>query len=269
MRVVEARATGWQRVISLLELMRILQAEFLVTWVQRLEELKHQIPDGKVRIKRSWNSTIDEYYKLCSKHGLRVARHFMRDVSMYFNATSTVDGKQVKECISRAQEATYSELEAELFLHIPREKITLFEAKDLFGAGVAAKFPSAMSDVAEAGRCLALDRNPASVFHVMRVAEAGLRVIAKRLQVGYARRSWGDILRDIDDKLNARPPQDPLKTQVGEAYRYLKDIKGLWRDTTMHVGEDFSPERAEYIFASVRAFMQGLEAKGLSEESAA
>jgi hypothetical protein len=57
------------------------------------------------------------------------------------------------------------------------------EESILFDDGVADRvienaFPSARMDFVEAGRCLALGRNNASVYHLMCVAEIGLRALA-------------------------------------------------------------------------------------------
>src|SRR4051794_4802873 len=49
---------------------------------------------------------------------------------------------------------------------------------EIMGAEVKAAFPSAMPDVLEVGNCLAAECNTAAVFHLMRVAEVGLRALA-------------------------------------------------------------------------------------------
>jgi len=61
------------------------------------------------------------------------------------------------------------------------DKEKLYAAKLLFGDDVAKKFPSASVDIEEAGKCLALDRGTATVFHLMRAMEVGLRALAKSL----------------------------------------------------------------------------------------
>ena len=45
----------------------------------------------------------------------------------------------------------------------------------LFSAPAQIAFPSAGMDIVEAGRCLALGRNNAAIYHLMQVAEVGLR----------------------------------------------------------------------------------------------
>lgn len=68
-----------------------------------------------------------------------------------------------------------------------------FDRKNLFGEEVATAFPLAIVNVEEAGKCLALDRATACVFHLMRVMESGLRATAKPLHIPYAP-SWESYL---------------------------------------------------------------------------
>src|SRR2546425_11312744 len=128
--------------------------------------------------------------------------------------------------------------------------------KDLFGESVAAGYPSAVFEVAEAGRCLALERYPASIFHLMRVAEVALKVIARKFpNFQLHHRSWEFIIDEILDRVDAMPNDAEKKIELREAALHLREIKHLWRNPGIHVGEDFSPERTQSVYNSVRAFM--------------
>ncbi len=91
---------------------------------------------------------------------------------------------------------------------LPRQS-RLYDQVKAFGDDVAIAFPSASYDIEEATKCLALERGTACVFHLMRVMEICLRVVAKSLQdptVDPATNpNWGCILRRIDEEL-AKPP---------------------------------------------------------------
>lgn len=69
------------------------------------------------------------------------------------------------------------------------ERARFWETKQLFGSEVWERFPSANSDIEEAGKCLACNRGTATVFHLMRVMEAGLKATAAALEIPYAP-SW-------------------------------------------------------------------------------
>src|ERR1700723_413509 len=99
----------------------------------------------------------------------------------------------LRDLLGRVQD----EMKLRVFLHIPVDKARHFEpANPPFGQDVFDRFPSAIDDVYEAGNCLALDRDTAVVFHLMRVMEAGLKVLGKELGIPYAP-SWESYLRQI------------------------------------------------------------------------
>jgi hypothetical protein len=79
-----------------------------------------------------------------------------------------------------------AELSSMIFLRIANEHVNLYREKQLFGAKVAEVFPAAISDIEEAGKCLALGRATAGVFHLMRIMELGLKVLARPLGIPYA-----------------------------------------------------------------------------------
>jgi hypothetical protein len=56
---------------------------------------------------------------------------------------------------------------------------------------------SASFDIEEAGKCLAFDRGTATVMHLMRVLEVGLKALAKVLQIAYAP-SWDSYIKKIN-----------------------------------------------------------------------
>jgi hypothetical protein len=63
------------------------------------------------------------------------------------------------------------------FFRLNNEESAMVDNALLFGPKVAAAFPSqeATYEIQETGSCLALGRNTAAVFHLMRVLEKGLR----------------------------------------------------------------------------------------------
>jgi len=79
--------------------------------------------------------------------------------------------------------AVLTDLRKRIFLRLEDSAEDLYEQTRLFGDEVAERFPKAAYDINEAGSCLAAGRYTASVFHLMRVAEYGLRTLAKPLKV--------------------------------------------------------------------------------------
>ena len=90
-------------------------------------------------------------------------------------------------------------------LQLPTDKVSLYEGRNLFGDQVAVKFPSASFDIEEAGKCLALDRSTATIFHLVRIIETGLRTLGKSLNDPsldpIRNPTWETILRKCDEEL--------------------------------------------------------------------
>jgi hypothetical protein len=131
-----------------------------------------------------------------------------------------------------------------------------------FGEGVRTKFSSAAFEITEAGKCLALRRDTAAVFHLMRVMEVGIRSVARCLSAPDptkpAERNWGAILRAINTAITDRRGnwKYPDDAEFFEGvYVSLDKIRNLWRNATMHVEKQYTEEEAKDILEAVRAFM--------------
>ncbi len=153
-----------------------------------------------------------------------------------------------------------NELTSRLFLAIEPERASYYTAAQLFGGLVSDVFPDAITDIEEAGKCLALGRATAAVFHLMRIMEVGLREFAVLLGVPYAP-SWESYITQIGTKIQEKHKRKGVRWKKDEpffrdAMGDLMAIKLAWRNPTMHVRRTYSPEEAEQILGAVRAFMQ-------------
>jgi hypothetical protein len=153
------------------------------------------------------------------------------------------------------------------FLLTPSETALYREGHALFGEAVSAKFPAAVSDIDEAGKCLALGRGTAAVMHLMRVMEVGLKALARPLGIPYAP-SWESYLRQINDKMAIPYAEKPKTWRKKEPF--FRDLSGdlitvkhSWRNPTMHVVRQYDPEEATDVLRAVKRFMQRL-ADGLT-----
>jgi hypothetical protein len=168
----------------------------------------------------------------------------------------------------------FKELEGRKLAFIPADKHRFLEP-DLFGEVVGAAFPSAHPEIKDAGNCLAADLPNAAIFHLMRVAELGLRGLARRLRVSlpfhieYA--TWGEVVRAINGRLdtlkNKTAAQDRKAKFYGGLVLDIRVFSYLWRNPIMHTREWYVDHDAEKAFDSVRDFMQQLGAKGIREKS--
>jgi hypothetical protein len=122
----------------------------------------------------------------------------------------------------------------------------LFEPSEpLFGAAVDRKFGSAVAeDIAEAAKCLALDRTTACVFHLMRVMEAAVQRLGQELHVTVVDKHnkdlpWGPILANIRSAVETMP-HGMTKTEWQETCTLLYHVKEAWRNETMHPKQTYT-----------------------------
>jgi hypothetical protein len=194
------------------------------------------------------------------------AERWLKHLDQYEEDRTFEELRQIAKGLS---DRFYEEASANVLILIEPRKRHFYEAEALFGALVEDRFPSVSQDIAEAGRCFAVDRFPATIFHLMRVAERALRAIALELKVPMAStkkgRSWGGVIHDVTEKLAAMPDDARAKIKFREPMYFLSEVKDLWRDKGIHPVEDFSPERTERVYNSIRSFMQTCAERDIAE----
>jgi hypothetical protein len=155
---------------------------------------------------------------------------------------------------------------------VERNRIGLFNFdQSTLGGVFASSFPSAVFEFDEAGKCLALGRSTASVFHLMRVMEIGIRAVARCLNIGDPvkgyEKNWGYVLREIKKEMDTRNGLQPLpwknddKAFFDDVYASLDAVRVAWRNTTMHVQNKYVDDEAEHIFIAVKGFVRKLASR--------
>jgi hypothetical protein len=164
----------------------------------------------------------------------------------------------------------FDQLDSRLFYFVSPSVSRYYTDTALFGPEVDTAFPSAAPEIAEAGKCHALGRHSATVFHLMRALEIGIRCLGKVFNEDTAHTNWHNILDLIDKKVRAMNSVSHGATWKEDQQFYSESVahfyvlKNAWRNYAMHAHERYDEERAVEIYNSVRAFMRGL-AKRLSE----
>lgn len=126
----------------------------------------------------------------------------------------------------------------------------------LFGAAVSTKFPGVAFEIEEAGKCLALGRATACVFHLMRTLEVALEAV--RVCLGLPKPSnpnWGAILTSIDSKITSLGKQWPERAFFQDVHAQLDIIRRAWRNSTMHVSNVYTADEARVLFDATKGFM--------------
>ena len=163
---------------------------------------------------------------------------------------------RLRELSRELQGRIHDELLAVHLLQVPDEKLKLYENHRLFGEEVHSNFPSAAFDIEEAGKCHALDRHTATVFHLMRVMESGLRALGKSLNNPKLdprnNPAWTAILdkcdRELQKPFTERSPEWREGDQFfSQATANLRAVKDAWRNPTLHIEKKYTDEEDNYL----------------------
>ena len=158
------------------------------------------------------------------------------------------------------------EFNGQFILAIPLRSSQFYKMDGtILGEDVLCRFQSLERDAREAGNCFALGRYTACVFHLMRIMEEGLNVLAMALDVA-VEQNWYKLLNAIEKEIrrrNERPTDEwkQIRSFYAEAATHFRMVKDAWRNHTMHIKAFYGEEEAKDILNSVRAFMRHLATK--------
>jgi hypothetical protein len=179
--------------------------------------------------------------------------------------------------IGPLSEMIKDELRNHFFLHcVPAAAGRLRSFQDDW-ANVLAAFPDAAKEAKLALECIAVGHDTASVFHSMRVAEHGLRALAKERRAKIKRwgkeipidwANWGEILNALAterDSIAKKAPSDAKEDALafyGGAIADLNSFKDEYRNAVMHTRTvSYDEHDAAQAFGRVHAFMNRVSAK--------
>jgi hypothetical protein len=163
-----------------------------------------------------------------------------------------------------------SELREEVIFRLPSERNGYFEKDDLFGPEVTIAFPSAIDDIRNAGTCFAVEQWDACAFHLMRVLERGLRVLATKFSVTFNNTTWHNIIEQIESKIRKMDSsfgadwkeQQKFCSEAASQFMFLKDA---WRNHIMHLSDVYDEGKALSVLRHVHELMRTLAKGGLHE----
>lgn len=145
------------------------------------------------------------------------------------------------------------------FLCLSPQEIDYFmPVEPLFGNLVEDKMPQAIEDIAEAGKCLAIKRATAAVFHLMRVMEIGVQKFGDKLGVQLTdEKVWQVILDGVNAEIKKLGKNQHAK-DCASISAHLYNVKLAWRNEAMHPKATYTLEEANGIFSAVRQFTNEL-----------
>lgn len=157
------------------------------------------------------------------------------------------------------------ELEGRLFLYVSQNRVVYWSEEALFGKKVQRSFKKVVDDMVEAGKCIAVGRFTACVFHLTRIVEEGAKKFAKKHFPGLNiphKATLGAIAKLISDEVVKIPSKTPQETEKKQEFSRIADLLSHftegWRNKTNHGGLSYNEEQAILLFNNARQFMQRL-----------
>lgn len=259
---------------SLLDMLRLYSGPFLKALddLSALRVILHNFPGlpvnlgqkDRVELIDTVTSLVVQLHQLDLPITTKAAERLMRDVEGGNLSQGTLG--LISEVTSRLDD----ELSQLALFGIKRHAELYEPPSPLFGEAVADKFPLAIPDIEDAGKCLAVEQGTACVFHLMRVMEVGLRSLANLLGIPFAP-SWESYIAQIHARIAVKHRRKGIKWKRDEPFFRdvlgdLQSVKISWRNPTMHIVRRYSTDESDEIFRAVRGFMKRL-AERLSSNS--
>jgi hypothetical protein len=216
-------------------------------------ENKYEWPDDR---RKETQDSLRQALPWLDDLGLINTRHFCEK---FANEITSLDIRAAESQADTVREQLYLELTQRKFFVLHLEHVKYYTGPALFGELVATNFSTSDREGLQAGKCFALGRNTACVYHLMRAMEVGIKSLATALNVSKGP-NWGDYLKDIERELKTpsspRTPED--RVFFAECAAQFGHVKNAWRNPVMHIEETYEEEQAQDIFNAVKAFLRHL-----------
>ena len=243
------------------------------TWYGTVNDSLEVMPEDKLKELRE--EILPPAQTFCNEANLPQSANQITAICEQFTHTP-VKHAEVLWTLVQLRGLMINEMMGRLFLCVPDPQIRKYEGVQPMGKEVDEIFPKARYDIAEAFNCIALDRATAAVFHAMRVAEHGLRLLAKKLKVKLTHKgkprpvesaTWDMVITAIKNKIthahtlphgSRRQKQLTYYSDMADRCSYMKD---LWRNDIMHTRKSFNVDEASGALQRVTDFMKLLAIK--------
>lgn len=272
MKALHTRKRPWEVSlrVNLLQMIRFLAHQ----WIRAASTFQKFIDDPRLGFDPNRMSEMaSELFEICQQCGL------LGLTLSYNKANETFASLQSGKCspeilkplLTELQSRMREELEAEWFKYIPRYKAQYIQPGRFDAPEIVAFGWDTQSEFVKAGDCFALGMNTATVFHLMRIIDAGLKSAAKPLGITYSSESWQVVGRKINEKMQEKHQLKSEEWKEREPFyaELLTDIGAIGkahRNPTLHdLKINYSEDEAQYLFVVTEAFVGHLVAGGLRE----
>lgn len=259
-----------QRVVSLWEMLE-LRAKPFVTAMELLGQMTGGLrnlgpanPDNEPSssAKDLIRPAIADLYEAIDALNLGCARVSLDRLLGHLNEDHVII-KKTNDAVLELRGRILDQLKDEFFIIAAAGDIELYvQNNDPFGNDVRVKFPTAVEDISEAARCLALGRYTATIFHLMRAMEVALQAIADKLGATYidkngANLTWLMIATNTKTKIDAMS-NGAEKADWCRVHAHFDSVGRAWRNPTMHPKQTYTEVEAREVYAATKGFMVSL-----------
>jgi hypothetical protein len=172
----------------------------------------------------------------------------------------------LKQCVE-------ADLQKCTFTYISADRVKFVKEQKESWIPIGLIFKDSKTDTDEAIFCYALERYTATVFHSMRIAEHGLRYLARKVKVRLSHKGnfqpieyadWQKVIDGIKIKIAKAvalvpgPKRQAKLEQYSDAADHCLFMKDIWRNTISHARKPYKGPEALAAFQRVRDFMQFL-----------
>ena len=219
---------------------------------QKLGERDRDSPLGEDELK-NLQSVLGTVAHYCNKIRLK---HALERIDVFGLRFHKLDGTLRKDVtltlgevsgeLVEIQRYIRRDLNDPKFVFIPENFTDYCNNESLFDTEtlkVSKRFPKANIEFTRAGNCFAVEEYTATIFHLMRGLEQGLRALAKKVHVPlpkqYDQKTWGTLIGDIKGKIETMPKTAKDLDFYNAAASQFRFFKNAWRDYVMHTKEKY------------------------------
>jgi uncharacterized protein YerC len=231
-------------------------------------------PDFEEDKKRILNN-LQFVRTICTEMALTSANDRLDRIGVLFRSgAATYQSIETEMVVLR--QSIEDDLKCERFYHYPKAvaEVPIRAAADW--AATLEAFPSGevKFEIESGVDCYALGHSTAAIFHLMRVAEFGLRALARERRVRLGKNkpiewgTWNDLIVKIDaqvkkiaQKMRAGQKKDAALDFYSGALAHFSGFKDQYRNSVMHVRREYKGWEAEMAMRQVRDFMNKLSTK--------
>ena len=279
-RVVEQTTSLPFGIITLMDLLNLWEVDRALAGFHSLRaevEMKPRNELMDAALCTETGSTLKILQEKCAQLELNSTVDLIESTRCRCSEDDRMTAGELREHLDSLYPFLHSEASKLRFLRMTKEESGMFDNGKLFGLEVVAAFPSDETtyEIKEAGNCFALGRYTATVFHLMRVLEKGLKALADKLpilfSIPFEYQNWHNIIEQIEARIKDMNQQgasqqktDDLKvySEIAKEFRYFKDA---WRNSVAHSRETYGREQALSISRHVGEFMRDIVKLGLHE----